>query len=66
MANNNIIDYQGNDQGYDLINTSDQINQQMADLFFDHLLEQLRDLMPDQLDDLSDDQALDLITKAVI
>lgn len=61
-----LIDYQGNDLGYDLINTNDQSNQQMDDLFFDQLLNQIRDLMPDQLDDLSNDQALDLITKSVI
>jgi len=57
------------DLGYDLItsNTSNATNNPVLEnLFFDHLLYQLRDLMPDQTHDQSNNQLLDQLYKATI
>ena len=53
ITSSDLIDYQCNDQGYDLITTTN--NPVLEDLFFDRILEQLRD----QTADLSNDQVVD-------
>jgi hypothetical protein len=60
ITSSDLLDYQCNDQGYDMITTTN--NPVLEDLFFDHILDQLRDLMPDQTRDLSNDQLLDQLS----
>jgi len=53
ITSSDLIDYQCNDQGYDLITNTN--NPVLEDLFFNRILEQLRD----QTADLSNDQVVD-------